>query len=463
MSTRLKKFCLIVAVIIAVILSFCVTYFGMNSRLFTEFLPEKARNSSSLKILSHSAGLSILCLILAALLVRAFTRMEEFKKKQEDMNRLFGSLFSGLRVGLVVFDEDGIVRYINPAGAKLLQAKTPSLTPLIPYTELIEPVLVPVAEKIASSIRTGEEFSREYRVFLQSGICCVQCDFFTVTGTEKHIAHVLSLEDKTVEDDIKVRLSQQLEETHRYAMSKDNFFANMSHEIRTPINAILGMTYFLKKGDLEPKYREYVAKIENASDLLLGVVNDILDFSKMQEHKFSLNPENFNLPDLKKIILDVFTLKAEQKGLDLHVEFDCPEIYFVNGDQFRLTQIFMNLVSNAIKFTEKGFVSVAVNTETIGNEIILRSTVRDTGCGIAEDDLEKLFTDFEQFGNVLHKNHQQTARRADAGSHLGRQRAEKGIVIPFRRRAQAPGAGRNGRNHADTAESRAQERPYIDR
>lgn len=404
----MKKLRLIGSVILAVMLCFAITYLGIKSGAVEALLPKLIRNPAAPAIFSHSAGLLAMSVILITLLIRAFLRMELFKKQQEDMNRLFGSLFSGLRAGLVVFDETGIVRYINPAAVKLLQAKTVSLTPLIPYTEFIEPVLVPIAEKIASSVRTGEEFSREYRVFLPSGVCCVQSDFFPVTGPGKRIAYVLCLEDKTVEDDVKLRLSQQLEETHRYAVSKDNFFANMSHEIRTPINAILGMTYFLKKGNLEPKEREYVAKIDRASDLLLGVVNDILDFSKMQEHKFSLNPENFNLSDLKKILLDVFALKAEQKGLDLHVEFDCPDVYFVNGDQFRLTQIFMNLVSNAVKFTDKGFVSVAVNTEAIGNEIILRSTVRDTGCGIAEDDLEKLFTDFEQFGNVLHKNHEGT-------------------------------------------------------
>jgi len=168
------------------------------------------------------------------------------------------------------------------------------------------------------------------------------------------------------------------------------------------------MTYFVKNLTTDPRGLDYIQKIENASELLLAVVNDILDFSKMQEHKFTLKPETFNLTDLKKILSDLFSLKAEQKGLVLTIDFDCPDSFEVMGDQFRLTQVFMNLVSNAIKFTDSGFVSVFLNHEIIGNEIILRCTVRDTGCGLSEEDGFKLFTDFAQFGKVLVKNHEGT-------------------------------------------------------
>lgn len=387
---------------------FLVSY-GVIHIVRGDVLLELQRIHASM-FLSHFLLTGLPCIGLALVIV-----LFVLNKKEEDKSVLnaslahfYQSVFFGLSTGLMVLDQNGRVRYINPACCRLLGWDSVSPPQLIHYSELVDPLLVPISERLAASIETGEHFSREYRVFLPSGVLCIQCDFYSLRDTRLGQIFVISLEDRSREDAIKQKLSLQLEETHRYAVSKDNFFANMSHEIRTPINAILGMTYFARNVCNSDKCLEYIAKIENASELLLSVVNDILDFSKMQEHKFSLNPENFNLHDLKKILLDLFSLKAEQKGLTLLIEFDCPELFYVNGDQFRLTQVFMNLVSNAIKFTDKGFISVSLNHEIIGQEVILRCTVRDTGCGLSEDALAKLFTDFEQFTQVLVKTHEGT-------------------------------------------------------
>jgi signal transduction histidine kinase/CheY-like chemotaxis protein len=321
---------------------------------------------------------------------------------------LYQYIVSNLDTGILVLDSIKNVKYINPACCRILQKDVPESPENLPYSDFLYPVLVPIAEKLATAIEANDNFSREFRVFLPEGIKCVKCDLVTYNAGWMGLIHVLSFEDKTAEDEIKQKLSAQLEENNRNAASKDNFFANMSHEIRTPINAILGMTYFAKNLAQDPRSVEYIEKIENASNLLLGVVNDILDFSKMREHKFSLKPEKFNLSDLKKILLDLFTVKAKQKELTLSINFDCPGIFYVNGDQFRLTQIFMNLIGNAIKFTDKGFVSAFLNHEIIGNDVILRCTVRDTGCGLTEEDIFTLFTDFAQFGEVLNKSHEGT-------------------------------------------------------
>ena len=356
----------------------------------------------------HSAIFAGLSFVLILFLILTILRVEKGRKTRERMNRYFQSVISGLNTGLMVIAPSLNVNYINPACRRLLLCDGEREVENHPYTELIDPLLLPIAEKLAAAIEAGDSFSREYRVFLPTGVRCIQCDFMTIPDGSFGKINVMSLEDKTKEDETRQKLSQQLEETHRYAASRDNFFANMSHEIRTPINAILGMTYFAKRAAPNPECLGYIKKIENASELLLRVVNDILDFSKMQENKFSLNPEDFNLFDLRKIMHDLFALKAEQKGLVLSVQFDCPEPFPVHGDQFRLTQIFMNLMSNAIKFTDRGYVSVSLNHEVLGKDIILRCSVRDTGCGLDEDDMAKLFTDFEQFGQVLVKNHEGT-------------------------------------------------------
>jgi signal transduction histidine kinase/CheY-like chemotaxis protein len=356
----------------------------------------------------RSAALAAFTFSLLVLLILSVLRTRRIMRSHERFDRFIRSVISGINTGLLAIDSEGIVRYINSSCRRLLLCDGECEIEGLSYTELVDPLLLPIAEKLSAAIEAGESFSREYRVFLPTGVRCIQCDFTSHFDESFGQINVVSIEDKTKEDDTRQKLSQQLEETHRYAASRDNFFANMSHEIRTPINAILGMTYFAKRASPNPDCLGYIKKIENASELLLRVVNDILDFSKMQENKFSLNPEDFNLWDLRKIMYDLFALKAEQKGLVLSVQFDCPENFLVHGDQFRLTQIFMNLMSNAIKFTERGYVSVSLNHEILGKDVILRCSVRDTGCGLDEDDMSKLFTDFEQFGQVLVKNHEGT-------------------------------------------------------
>lgn len=356
----------------------------------------------------HFYGFILLFLIAIVFFILFIKRMRIGTRQEMSYSRLYQSVITSLNTGLLVLDAFKKLKYINPACRMILQQDMTKSLEGNPYADFIFPVLIPVAEKLTAAIEGKETFSREFRVFLPEGIKCIRCDLQTFVDGEIGQIYILSFEDITAEDEIKQKLSQQLEETNRFAASKDNFFANMSHEIRTPINAILGMTYFAKTLTQDTKAMEYVQKIENASELLLGVVNDILDFSKMQEHKFTLKPANFNLSDLKKILSDLFTFKARQKNLTLSINFDCPEVFYVNGDQFRLTQIFMNLLSNAIKFTETGFISVFLNHEIIGKDIILRCTVRDTGCGLSEEDVFKLFTDFAQFGEVLNKSHEGT-------------------------------------------------------
>ena len=350
----------------------------------------------------------IMSFVLTVSLIVVRKRIEYQNGIIRSVIRLYKLVFDGLSTGILVLDRYAKVRYINPTFCRFIGCDEREMPHLVHYSRLVDPMLQPVAEKLAQSIESGEDFTREYRVFLPDGIRCYKCSLYSAEDDQLGIIRIITLEDRTREDTIKQKLSRQLEETHRHAVARDNFFANMSHEIRTPINAVLGMAYFAKKLSENEKCREYIQKIENASELLLGVVNDILDFSRMQESKFSLNPETFNLYDLRKILLDLFALKAQQKGIEFLVEFNCPDLLPVYGDQFRLTQVFMNLAANAIKFTERGLVAIALNYETVGADIILRCSVRDTGCGISEEEIGKIFTDFEQFGQVLVKSHEGT-------------------------------------------------------
>ncbi|MCK5162999.1 MAG: response regulator [Desulfobacula sp.] len=175
--------------------------------------------------------------------------------------------------------------------------------------------------------------------------------------------------------------------------AKSEFLANMSHEIRTPMNAITGMTYLLKQTDPTLRQRDYITKIENSANALLGIINDILDISKIEAGRLDIEAIDF---DLHKVIEDVTMLveiNAAEKDLDFVVSYENITNMNFHGDPLRLTQILTNLVNNAVKFTSKGEVGVYVRTLTKDRFCF---EVKDTGIGLTEEQKNKLFQSFSQ-------------------------------------------------------------------
>jgi len=196
-----------------------------------------------------------------------------------------------------------------------------------------------------------------------------------------------------------LRLAKQLAETASAA--KSEFLANMSHEIRTPLNAIIGMTQLAIDACDTTEVRDYLSIVENASRNLLHLINGILDFSKIEAGKLDLERIDFNLVELTEIITELHSQSAQDKGLALHstVAPNLPAVFV--GDPNRLKQIINNLVSNAIKFTARGHVRVAVSEarpEERGNSPMhyVHFSVTDTGIGISQEDIEKIFEKFSQ-------------------------------------------------------------------
>ena len=180
-------------------------------------------------------------------------------------------------------------------------------------------------------------------------------------------------------------------------ITKSAFLSNMSHEIRTPMNAIVGMTEILKRKHFDEETEEYLDNIKHSGEALLSIINDILDFSKVESGKMDLVQEDYDLRLLIKELDLVFKTRIESKDIQMEYDLDATIPNVLIGDSKRLRQILINIVNNAIKFTEKGFVRVSVTVESLTEkEVTLKFSVKDSGQGIKEEDLDKLFDAYQQ-------------------------------------------------------------------
>ena len=219
----------------------------------------------------------------------------------------------------------------------------------------------------------------------------------------QHEIEYMEIKNKQLE-----KARKNAEEARREALeanaAKGKFLAHMSHEIRTPINAVLGMDTMILRESRENQIREYAMDIQNAGQNLLSLINDILDFSKIESGKLEIISVEYDFSSLIHDISNMIRAKAEEKRLDLQLYIDekLPSRLF--GDDVRIRQVLINLLNNSVKYTPEGSVALHVTGKTEGKKVILTFSVEDTGIGIKEEDMKKLFSEFQRIEEKRNRN-----------------------------------------------------------
>jgi PAS domain S-box-containing protein len=323
-------------------------------------------------------------------------RYEEALKRSEEKYRL---LIENMNLGMLEVDMEGKIIYANQSFCKMSGFEKEEI-----YGEIAENIFTRSENRAlvrdkTKSRETGNMDAYELEITNKQGLIkwwmISGAPLFDQEGNQIGSTgiHLDITEQKQLEFTLR-EAKQTAEET---AKAKEIFLANMSHEIRTPMNAILGLGNQLLKTELLPQQRSFLESINHAAENLLVVINDILDFSKIESGKLDLESIGFSLHDLLMQISSMLKSKTEEKGLTFNLEMDPFIAPVLIGDPFRINQILLNLLSNSIKFTEKGSVSLSCKVEESNeNEQSVEIMVSDTGIGIDENYIEKIFRKFSQ-------------------------------------------------------------------
>ena len=308
--------------------------------------------------------------------------------------------------GIIGINTEGLVTFLNPAAERMLGFSSDDLLGADLHEKIHQPSTINDTTKIelcpiwesytkgVTKVIDNETFWRK-----DGSSFPIHCVSTPILENEKVMGAVISFNDMTERMKMQNALKQAKDAADRANKAKTDFLANMSHEIRTPMNAVLGFSELLINKVKDQSILKYLKLIYNSSQALLTLINDILDLSSIEAGKFNLQYDAVNIKELMNEVKLIFQQKVLDKKLDFKVECssNVPDLLII--DSLRVKQVLINLIGNAVKFTERGFISLQLNAGDIlpgTSKVDLKLIVQDSGIGIPKEDVDKIFVAFEQ-------------------------------------------------------------------
>lgn len=329
----------------------------------------------------------------------------ERKNSEEQIAKLTKGIENSPTI-VVITDSDGKIEYVNTRFVEVTGYKFEEVVGQTPRVLNSGYQSRKIYEDLWSTIKAGKNWKGElYNRKKDGTLYWESATISPILNSNNEITHFIAIkEDITERKRLYEEMLIALDKAEKATRAKSEFLATMSHEIRTPMNGVIGMTSLLAKTQLTDEQIDYVNTIRNSGDALLSIINDILDFSKIESGRMEMEFYPFDVRQCVEDVADLFWIKASQKNISLRYSVSPKLQHQVLGDVTRLRQVLVNLVGNAIKFTEKGRVEIEVELlENVSTEtnLTLLFKVNDTGLGIAKDKVSKLFSPFMQVDSSI--------------------------------------------------------------
>lgn len=334
------------------------------------------------------------------LIVSDISEEKNFKDKFQQLQSLHTDILDNIGVGLLIIDKETFdILFTNKKGMELLQiSSSENLGRKI--WDLIDSESVSVLEKIFTDGLSSDGFPKQIKMQRYHDKMKIWTSFYPTEITyHRRPCYLIAFNDITRERDYIKSLEETVKQKDLVAATKSRFMANMSHELRSPINIILGYVDILTSMDVEGELKEFLTYIQKSAEHLLKVLNDILDLSKAEASKIKIIEKPYNLIALMKSVLSMIEVKliGKKVALDYNSNIE-PDAYFLI-DAHNLQRVLLNILDNAVKFTDEGLISVDVRY----NNGVLIFKVSDTGIGMTQEELNRLFIPFEQAPEISQK------------------------------------------------------------
>lgn len=285
--------------------------------------------------------------------------------------------------GLIVFDDTGRLIYMNPQAQKVY-----------PYVCVgMHKRDVPELQELVGTRQRKFVDDNVYRIYGKD-----------IVRNDKIYGYMYVINDVTESYNYTISLEEQTAIAERANQAKSDFLARMSHEIRTPINSVLGMNEMILRESSEDEIKQYAMDVKSSANALLSIINDILDSSRIESGKMEIIPVEYELDSLIHDVVNMIYVKVREKDLAMEVLVDPDLPNGLYGDDIRIRQVLVNLLTNAVKYTEQGTITLSVTGERTQDKVVLYCEVRDTGIGIKEEDMPKLYASFARIEESRNRN-----------------------------------------------------------